>query len=264
MKKAILAVSFGTTYPDALEKTIASTEEALASAFPEWEVRRAFTSGKVIQILRERDGQEIPGIPQAMEQLEREGFTHVAVQPTFVTHGGEYEKMRSQLEPYRLRMHVATGTPLLHDRVDCEKAADALLDWLPRREDDEALILMGHGTRNSGNPAYTQMERILQARCGQIYMATVKGSPTLDSVKRQLSKRPEIRKVMLSPFMISAGEHACREMSGKEDSWEAELKAAGYSVRCVLKGLGECQRFRELFVEHCRRAIETLESPRQE
>ena len=44
MKKAILAVSFGTTYPDTLRQTIAATEQALAEAFPDWEVRRAFTS----------------------------------------------------------------------------------------------------------------------------------------------------------------------------------------------------------------------------
>ena len=34
MNKAILAVSFGTSYPDTLEKTIAATEKALAAAYP--------------------------------------------------------------------------------------------------------------------------------------------------------------------------------------------------------------------------------------
>ena len=49
MKQAILAVSFGTSYPDTLEQTIAATERALAASFPDWEVRRAFTSGMIIR-----------------------------------------------------------------------------------------------------------------------------------------------------------------------------------------------------------------------
>lgn len=258
MKKAILAVSFGTTYPDTLEKTIAATERELSSAFPGWEVRRAFTSGKVIQTLRERDGLEIPGVPQAMECLEAEKFSCVVVQPTHVAHGREYQKMLDQLSPYRLRMQVAVGAPLLHDQADCETAADALEGWLPRLDEDEALVLMGHGTRDSDNIAYTRMEQTLQTRCSRIYIATVKGIPTLDSVKRRLASHPEVQKVVLTPFMMVAGEHACREMSGGEASWEKEWIAAGYSVRCIFQGLGQCQGIRTLFVEHCRRAMETL------
>ena len=113
MKKAILAVSFGTSYPDTLGKTIAATEQALAEAFPDWEVRRAFTSGIIIRKLKERDGVEIENVTQAMQRLEEEGYTHVAVQSTHVMHGEEYEKMLAQLEPYHTRLHVAVGMPLL-------------------------------------------------------------------------------------------------------------------------------------------------------
>ena len=90
MKKAILAVSFGTSYPDTLEQTIAATEQTLAQAFPDWEVRRAFTSGMIINKLRQRDGVEIDNVARAMDRLEAEGFTHVAVQSTHVMHGEEY------------------------------------------------------------------------------------------------------------------------------------------------------------------------------
>ena len=87
MKKAILAVSFGTSYPDTLQRTIAATEEMLGKTFPDWEVRRAFTSGMIIRKLQKRDGVEIDTVTQAMERLEAEGYTHVAVQSTHVMHG---------------------------------------------------------------------------------------------------------------------------------------------------------------------------------
>ena len=260
MKKAILAVSFGTSYPDTLRKTIAATEQALAEAFPDWEVRRAFTSGMIIRKLKERDGVEIENVNQAMHRLEEEGYTHVAVQSTHVMHGEEYEKMLSQLEPYRMRMKISVGMPLLHSEEDYLSVAKALLNWLPTLDADEALVLMGHGTTHFANSAYAQMEHMLQAHCDRVYLATVEGYPTLDSVERQLAKRPEIRRLMLAPFMLVAGDHARNDMSGDEDSWAEQLKQAGYTVRCILQGLGECSAIRELFVEHCRQAMEALKT----
>ena len=260
MKKAILAVSFGTSYPDTLLKTIAATEQALAEAFPDWEVRRAFTSGMIIRKLKERDGVEIENVSQAMHRLEQEGYTHVAVQSTHVMHGEEYEKMLSQLEPYRLRMQISVGMPLLHSEGDYTSVAQALLNWLPPLDADEALVLMGHGTTHFANSAYAQMEHMLQGLCDRVYLATVEGYPTLDSVERQLAKRTEIRRLMLAPFMLVAGDHARNDMSADEDSWAAQLKKAGYPVRCILQGLGECPAIRALFVEHCRQAVEALET----
>ena len=258
MKKAILAVSFGTSYPDTLEKTIAATEQALAVAFPDWEVRRAFTSGMIIRKLRQRDGLRIDDVNQAMHRLEEEGFTHVAVQSTHVMHGEEYEKMLAQLEPYRLRMQVRVGMPLLHAESDYAAVADGLLPWLPQPQADEALVLMGHGTPHFANAAYAQMEHVLQAQCERVLVATVEGYPTLDSVRQQLAKNPAIRKVILAPFMLVAGDHARNDMAGGEKSWKAELEADGYAVRCVLQGLGECPAVRALFVEHCRQAVQAL------
>ena len=44
MKEAVLVVSFGTSYAQTREKTIGAIEEAIRSAFPEYTIRRAFTS----------------------------------------------------------------------------------------------------------------------------------------------------------------------------------------------------------------------------
>lgn len=258
MKKAILCVSFGTSYPDTLNKTIAATEQTLAAAYPGWEVRRAFTSGMIIKKLFARDGLQIDNVTQAMDRLEAEGFTHVAVQSTHVMHGEEYEKMLSLLEPYRLRLRLSVGMPLLHSEKDYEAVADALLGWLPPLDEGEVLVLMGHGTAHFANSAYAQMEHVLRQRCDRVYLATVEGYPGLDSVRRQLASRPEIRKLLLAPFMLVAGDHARNDMSGGEDSWKAQLEKDGYSVRCILQGLGQCPGIRELFAAHCRQALEEL------
>ena len=258
MKQAILAVSFGTTYPDTLEKTIAATEAALAEAYPGWPVYRAFTSGMILKKLRQRDGVEIDNVAQAMARLEREGYTQVAVQSTHVMHGEEYEKMLAQLEPYKLTMEIAVGAPLLHAQSDYEAVADALLSWLPLPADGEALVLMGHGTAHFANSAYAQMEHVLRARCDRIYLATVEGYPTLDLVLEQLQRQPEIRRLTLAPFMLVAGDHARNDMAGGEDSWKEVLEGKGYEVACILQGLGECPAIQKLFVAHCGEAMERL------
>ena len=106
MKKAILVVSFGTSYQDALKNNILAVETAIGDAFPGWEVRRAFTSSIIMKKLLRRDGMEIDTVSRAMEKLEKEGYTHIAVQPTHVMHGEEYEKLLSQLEPFRQKLNV--------------------------------------------------------------------------------------------------------------------------------------------------------------
>ena len=56
MKKALLVVSFGTSYHDTREKNIAACERDLAASCPDRTLFRAFTSGMIIRKLQQRDG----------------------------------------------------------------------------------------------------------------------------------------------------------------------------------------------------------------
>ena len=55
-KKAILAVSFGTSFHETREKTIDRIEADLAAAYPEYTLYRAWTSKMIITKLKKRDG----------------------------------------------------------------------------------------------------------------------------------------------------------------------------------------------------------------
>ena len=80
-KKAILVVSFGTSYEETREKTIGAIEEDFRRAFPDYTIRRAFTSGMIIKKLRERDGIAVDSVPQALQKLYDEGYGTVICQP---------------------------------------------------------------------------------------------------------------------------------------------------------------------------------------
>ena len=253
MKQAILAVSFGTTHPEALEQSLVPMERTLAETFPHWDVHRAFTGEAVIRALRQQ------GIPaqtpaQALERLIEEGFTHVAVQPLFITPGREYEKLLAGLEGFRSRLRISVGTPLLESGADASAAADALLKWLPAPEAGEALVLMGHGTAGTDDSGYSRIAQALRDRRDNVYFAVMTGRPSLEDVMEQLSARPEIRKLLLSPFLLTPGFHAHRDM----ELWAQRLMAAGYRVTCLRQGLGQCAGIRERFVDHCAEAVKAL------
>ena len=56
--------------------------------------------------------------------------------------------------------------------------------------------------------------------------------------------------------MVVAGDHANNDMAGDdEDSLKSVLEFNGYKVFPVIKGLGEIQEFRQLFVGHVKEII---------
>ena len=129
-ERAVLAVSFGTSHRDTLEKNIAAIEAELAAAFPERTVRRAFTSGMILRKLA-GEGTHIDNVPQALERLLAEGCTDVVVQPTHVMNGEEYHKLLAQAEPYRARFaRMSFGRPLLTAAEDYAALGRALMEAL--------------------------------------------------------------------------------------------------------------------------------------
>ena len=57
MMKAVLVVSFGTSYPETREKNIDAIERDIAKAMPEARIYRAWTSGMIRKKVNERHRQ---------------------------------------------------------------------------------------------------------------------------------------------------------------------------------------------------------------
>ena len=105
-------VSFGTSYQDAFIKNIRAIETAIGEAFPECEVRRAFTSGMIIKKLKKRDGFHVDTVEEALEGFLADGFTDLIVQPTHIINGIENDNMLKALDACKGRFHsIRVGTP---------------------------------------------------------------------------------------------------------------------------------------------------------
>jgi len=260
--QAILVVSFGTSYNETRAKTIEAVEKAITDAYPDFEVRRAFTSQTIIDKLKERDGLEIDNVPEAMDRLIADGVQTVVVQPTHVMNGYEYDEMCEAIQPYEDKFtQLVYGKPLLADETDYETMVQILAaDTADYAADDTAIIFMGHGTEHPANDTYQKLAECFQSQSYDHYLVgTVEATPNLEDIMAQADAL-QVQKVVLLPLMIVAGDHATNDMAGdEEDSWKTQFKGQGYEVECVLKGLGEYPGIQQMFVDHTADAIAQLQ-----
>ncbi len=249
MKNAILVVSFGTTYLDTLEKNIAGTEKHIAQAFTNTPVYRAFTSGIVRSRLMGKYNISVDSIDEALTKILDEGYTEVAIQPTLIIPGDEYDKLCSMASKFKEKINIKIGLPLLRDSSDIDTMIDILKETYPI-DNDKILILMGHGTEHKSNDIYIEMNKKMQElKNFSMRLCTVEGKPTFEDMLFNIKDIPQ-KKAVVAPLMFVAGDHATNDMASDEpNSLRSLLKAAGFTVECKVQGLGELDRIRDIFVK---------------
>ncbi|MCR2024929.1 sirohydrochlorin cobaltochelatase [Anaerotruncus colihominis] len=260
-RKALLAVSFGTSYKKTRDAAIGAIESDLQAAYPDYTVHRAFTSRMILKKLRERDGLQIDTVGEALERLAAEGVGTLVIQPTHVMNGIEYDRMMADAAPYLCRFAaVSFGAPLLNSAADYDAVVRALIAELAPA-DDTALVLMGHGTEHFADSAYAALDYRFKAMgYPNVFVGTVEGYPMLEHVLAGI-RAGGYRKAVLFPLMVVAGDHAANDMAGDEpDSWKNQLLRAGCQVQCVLRGMGEYKSIRALYTAHAGAAIAALAS----
>lgn len=250
-KKALLVVSFGTSYIDVITSCIEPVEEAMGAAAPEYDRFRAFTSGMIINKLKRVHDLCIYTPSEALDMLAGEGYGVIAVQPTHILAGTEYHDLAKTVERFGAEypeINVTLGQPLLFENEDYERVAQALGHWMPATKENEVVLLMGHGTEHFSNSSYFALQHYLdKLPTRAVYVANVEAPPVLDEVMDKM-KAQGITRVYLMPLMLVAGDHARNDMAGEdEDSWYNILTNRGFEVEVLLHGLGESGDFCRLY-----------------
>lgn len=260
-EKELLVISFGTSFNDNRQATIGAIEEAMEKAFPDFSVRRGFTSNIIIDHVFTRDNVKIDDVDEALTRAADNGVKTLVIQPTHLMNGYEYTDVENAVAAYADSFEqVVMGQPLLTSDSDYEAVIRAITEDTASFDDGEtAIVFMGHGTEAESNKIYAAMqEKLTAAGYENYYVGTVEASPSLDDVVAAVGEK-EYKKVVLQPLMIVAGDHANNDMaSDEEDSWKTTFENAGYEVSCNLKGLGELEAVQNIFVEHAKEAIESL------
>ncbi len=249
MKKGILVVSFGTSYKATREKCIDNIENRIKNSFSEYIVRRAFTSNIIIKKLKEIDDIEIDKPYEALMKMIDEGIKDIIVQPLHVIPGFEYSKIEKSVSRANHidGVSIRLGMPLLNNIESYDEMIEAVEFQFPELNDDEGIVLMGHGTEHFANAAYSLLQRRINEKRNNVYIATVEGYPELEDIISELKLK--CKKLFLIPLMIVAGDHAQNDMAGDEkDSWKSILESEGISVECMLNGLGENEKVANIFI----------------
>lgn len=259
MKKAVLVVSFGTSYHETRKKTIEACEDKIREGLKDYDFYRAYTSNMIIRKLKNRDGIHIDNPIEALDRLYEQGYKEVIVQTLHIICGEEYTKLKEQVESYQNKFEkIILGRPLLTYIDDYKEAIEAMEYQIPQMEKDEAVVFMGHGTFHESHSTYPALEYMMRDHGINAYVGTVEGYPELEQVINRL-KSENIKIVNLMPFMLVAGDHAINDMAGdEEDSWKTVLEAEGFKVKVYLKGLGENPYIQDKFMKHANECIEKI------
>lgn len=250
-KSAMLIVSFGTSVPEA-RKAIDNLVDTVKKEFPSVDVRLSFTSNIIRRKILKENGESIPTPAQALAQLNDEGYSYVTVIPTHMIPGEEYDEVCEVADAFGNMAgkfgfeKVKVCTPFLDGVKGCEAVADILMKRFESQLSDKetAIILMGHGTpEHFANAQYLQLQLALNQRAyGRFFVGTVESSPSINDVMAELKRHPEIKKLVLSPLMIVAGDHAHNDLAGEDEpeSWINIFRKNGYKdISTYLVGLGE-------------------------
>ena len=260
-EQELLVVSFGTSFNDSRRLTIGAIEESLAESFPDWSVRRGFTSQIIIDHVLSRDGVAIDNVTEALNRAADNGVKTLVVQPTHLMDGFEYNDLVDELAGFADAFEaIAVGEPLLSSEEDFAAVAEAIVQATAEYDDGEtAICFMGHGTEAESNGVYAKMQQVLsEAGYENYFIGTVEAEPSVEDLLAAV-QAGDYKRVVLRPLMIVAGDHANNDMAGdEEDSWKSVFESAGYEVECVLSGLGELEAIRDLFVQHAQAAMDSL------
>lgn len=257
----LLVLSFGTSFNDSRRLTIGAIENDLEKAFPDYSVRRGFTANIVIDHINRRDGMLIDDVKASLERAKNNGVKTLVVQPTHLMNGFEYNDIISEVGSYADAFDkVVFGEPLLTSDEDFRRVEKAVVDWTKEYDDGKtAICFMGHGTEADSNAVYQKMQDLLTADGYKNYfVGTVEAKPSLDDVLAAV-KAGKYERVVLEPLMVVAGDHANNDMAGDgEDSWKSVFEAEGYKVECLMRGLGENEDIRQIYIDHAQAAIDSL------
>lgn len=257
-KKALLVVSFGTSFIENRVAAIDATEEKIGNAFQNYDRFNAFTSQIIIDVYKERDNIEFLNVSQAIEDIYKKGYGEVLVVPTLIINGEEYDQMNDELEPFKDKFEkITVSKALLTSVEDYEKVVNSLVAELPAIDSKTAVVFLGHGTHHHANSAYPALDYVFKHMgFSNMYVGTVEGSPEFDTVAKDIDDQG-YENILLMPLMLVSGDHTYNDMAGDEaDSWKVMFKTKGYNVDYIIKGMGEFESIQNIFIKHAKDALE--------
>jgi sirohydrochlorin cobaltochelatase len=257
VSRALIFAHFGTADKAVKERCLAPIVEDFRFEFPQTEVLTAYTSACLQKKVAEQ-GDLVPSLDEALAMLAAKHVEHVYVQPGHIAAGEDYrQKLQPMLDAHAQEFTtLELGEPLLSRPADNQQLLYALLMDLHVPAGTQ-LVLVGHGSPDTHNPAYEALQAHIDKEGLPIHVGVfAEGEqPDFAAVLQRLQTQPD-KNVLLAPLLLANGYHARRDILGDApESWQSRLTAAGYAVTASDHGLGEYPGVRQLFVRKARRLL---------
>lgn len=252
MSLPLVITAFGTT--SRALSTYSFLDTRIRNRFPEHEIFWSFSSRLITSNNCGSNRLGYPDPETLLQQLRKDGYKQAVLQSAHLWPGHEFHKLVQTAQ--KSSLSISLGMPLLSSPQDFEKICSCL-DPIAHEHRDKALIIGGHGTSHPAWSGYFALEHYLRRRFGnRIFLALLKGYPTPDQMIQEL-KQAGFDSACLLPFMLVAGRHFERELTGPQpDSWESQLSGTGISLVAIDQGLGMMEGVGEILCDHIQEALE--------
>lgn len=249
MKKAIVAASFGCSIKDSRERYIETVENTLKDTYKDIDCFRVFTSEIIRKKLKREENLDIDNMNSCLQKLKEKNYTHVYVSVTHVIPGYEYEKILRAVKEYKdCFEEIKTARTFLDEQLGNDEI-NVIRSYINTDlQDDEAVILVGHGSGHDSHKYYERVENLLKNHVKNSYVVNIEGNPFIDDIMDELKEKHA--RIYLYPLLIVSGDHALNDIgSDDEASIKSKIAANGIDVKMFFTGLGENQNAINLFVD---------------
>lgn len=242
-KAAIVAVHAGSDDDFTLQR-ISRFNDKLRKAFPQCEFREAWTSRRSANSSSRCTPDEL------LQQLKKEGFTHVLVQSSDIANSTEMQNLRSVIEAAKnMFMQIRLGEPLLHSASDYNKVIDIMSKTYGAEKTSNVFLCTTSTTEEEAQ--VTMLEYMMRDKgLTNWHASTTDGYPSIESLVRQL-KAGKTKKVHLIPFSFA---DSSQDIATKISEWAQTLKNAGYKVTAEQSCVGDIDGIIDLYEQHCKHA----------
>jgi len=236
MHGVVLTVSYGTENVGEIAESIVPVEAAIAKALPGYRILTSCLRAEGLSGFRQC-GTDAALYEESLCTLRKSGAGNICILPLFISRGRMYEKVVDAASP------LPVAGPLIETEEDLKRISAVYARIA--RESGRELLLMGHGSDAPGGNVYRCLADVLPEN---VHLACLKGGPCLEDVIGHLDADRD--RILLMPLMLTAGQHARKEMAGDgRDSWKGILEARGFDVRVRLEGMGSLSDIQKIFAE---------------
>ena len=253
MNHPIIIAAFGST--SRARNTYDKVHSRLETIFPDHDIHWAYSS-RIVRHKMKHKAAPLPSPRKVMENLAARGHAWAVVQSFNMICGHEFHRLREDVLEGPLR--VSIGHSLLCGPDDFEAVAVSL-SYLFEKDEEEAVVLAGHGTDHCAWTAYPVMEHYLRKRYGiRAFFSVIEGEwQNMETVVNMVSEAG-FKKVRLAPFMLVAGVHFEEDLAGGDGSYKAAFEKKGIHVSMETEGQGTRDDIIDLFAGHIKEAMDVI------